>query len=63
MSKQLANIALQIMAEARVNADDQTLAAVAQTRAMLRNIVTGKLVVVEPPKVDPPVPPSTGVDG
>ena len=46
--KRLAEIALTVMAQAQVRADEETLAAVVAARSMLVAIVQGKLRVVEP---------------
>lgn len=50
MYDRLAQIALDVMRGASVQADDQALAATLQARSMLRDIASGKLVVGAPLK-------------
>lgn len=55
MNQQLAKIALALIDQVRGPYDDQNIAAVMQTKAMLRKIASGDLVLVEPPKVEPQI--------
>lgn len=52
--QRLAEIALIVMAQAQVRADDETLASVAAARSMLSAIAQGKLRVAEPEIPRPP---------
>jgi len=50
---QLAQVALTVMAEASIKADDASLSAVLETRNFLRAIVDGRLHVAAPVKAQP----------
>lgn len=51
-STQLAQIALQLIAQVSIKADDRDLAAVQAVRNMLRRIASGDLVVGAPVKAE-----------
>lgn len=57
MSKQHANNALALIDQVNPGTGgyrDENIAAVAGAKAWLRQIASGQLVVIEPPKVEPP---------
>lgn len=53
MTPQDAKLALDMIAKVNIPASDEALATVARLRSSLHKIVSGKLVVVEPPVLQP----------
>lgn len=54
----LAEIALAVMGQAQVKADDETLAMVQGARTFLRGVAQGQLIVGPLPEVPPKAPPT-----